>query len=195
MQANQSINRLTCKEMATSKHDDRSFIETDFGIGFPFKEVNTGVSLVAALLTQIIWTVFPIMTYLGIPMIANAVRTVTFFRALRVLKYSASIVDFLEIISAAIAAVVATAKNVGAWPRATEDRRRYIFETSNLNCMATFWNIFFDLDVAFYNFQVRHLMAKDRFLDMTTRKLHVLNSRHARTTIFTTKLGTLVLTG
>ena len=128
-------------------------------------------------------------------MIADAVGPVTTFRAFRVLKYSSSIADFLETISTATAAVVATAENVGAWPRATEDRGRYIFETANSNCMATFWNTFFDLDVAFNDFQVRHLMAKDSFLDMTTRKLHVLNFCHARTTIFTTKLGTFVLTG
>mgnify|MGYP001658391004 CR=1 FL=1 len=45
--------------MAAFKHDDRSFIEIDFGIGFPFEEVNTGISLVSALLTQIVWTIFP----------------------------------------------------------------------------------------------------------------------------------------
>jgi hypothetical protein len=59
IQANQSIHRFTRKEMAAFKHDDRSFIEIDFGIGFPFEEVNTGISLVSALLTQIVWTIFP----------------------------------------------------------------------------------------------------------------------------------------
>ena len=140
-------------------------------------------------------TALLIMTYLGTPMIANTVGAVTSFRALRVLKYSSSVTDFLETISTAIIAVVATAENVGAWLRATEDRGRDVFETANLNCMATLRNTLFDLDVAFNDFQVRHLMAKYRFLDMTTRKLHILNLRHARATIFTTKLGTFVLTG
>ena len=45
--------------MTASKHDDWCFIEIDFGIGFPFEEVNTGISLIAALLTQIAWTIFP----------------------------------------------------------------------------------------------------------------------------------------
>lgn len=112
-------------------------------------------------------------------MIANTVGAVTSFRALRVLKYSSSVMDFLETISAVITAVVATTENVAAGLRATEDRGRDIFVTANLNCMATLRNTLFDLGVAPNDFQVRHLMAKDSFLDITTRKLHVLNLRHA----------------
>ena len=92
------------------------------------------------------------MTYLGTPMIANTVGAVTYFRALRVLKYSSSVMDLLETISAATIAVVATAENVGAWLRATEDRGRDVFVTANLNFMATFRNTPFDLYVTFNDF-------------------------------------------
>lgn len=44
--------------MTASEHDDWRFIEIDFSIGFPFEEVNTGIPLVAALLTQIAWAIF-----------------------------------------------------------------------------------------------------------------------------------------
>jgi hypothetical protein len=45
--------------MAASKHDDWSLIEVDFGVGFPFKEVNTGIAFLTAVLTKIVWTIFP----------------------------------------------------------------------------------------------------------------------------------------
>jgi hypothetical protein len=62
IQPNQSINRFTGKEMAASKNDDWCLVEIDFRICFPFEEVNTSISLVAALLTQIAWTIFPAET-------------------------------------------------------------------------------------------------------------------------------------
>jgi hypothetical protein len=36
--------------MTVSKHDNRSFIEVDFGIVFYFDEVNISITLIAALL-------------------------------------------------------------------------------------------------------------------------------------------------
>jgi hypothetical protein len=126
------------------------------------------------------------MTFLGTPMVANTVWTVTPFRALRVCIYSSSVVDFLETVSAAITAVMATAENFGAWLRATEGWGSDVLETANLDFMATLGNDFFDLEVALNYFQVGHLMAIDNLLDMTTRKLHIVNLRHAKATVFST---------
>lgn len=81
-------------------------------------------------------------------MIVNTVGAVISFRVLRVLKYSSSVMDFLETISVVTTAVVAITENVVAGLRVTEDRGRDIFVTANLNCMATLRNSLFDLGVA-----------------------------------------------
>lgn len=138
---------------------------------------------------------FPIVAFLGTPMVANTMWTVTYFCALRMLGYSSSVNNFLETISTAITAVVATAEDIGAWLRATEDRGGDILKTANLDFMATLRNSLFNLNIALDELQVQHLMAIEDLLDMTTRKLNVLNIRQAKATIFTTKLRAFMVTG
>lgn len=138
---------------------------------------------------------FPIMAFLGTPMVVNTVWTVICLCALRMLGYFSSVNNFLETVSTVITAVVATAENIGAWLRVTEDRGHDIFKTANLDFMATLRNSLFNLNIALDELQVQHLMAIEDLLDMTTRKPNVLNLRQAKAIIFTTKLRAFVVTG
>jgi hypothetical protein len=89
---------------------------------------------------------------------------------------------------------VTAAENLGAWLWATEILRCDICKAANLNGMATPGNDLLDLHVTLYGCQIVHLMTQDFLFNMTTGKYHIRDFDQTRTTLFTTKPGTRMIT-
>ena len=130
-------------------------------------------------------TDFSFMAFLGAPVIADTAWTITPSRALWMFEHFLPLIRYLETISTGAATVVAAGENACARLRTKEDIRCDIHEAADLDFMSTLRNGFIDFDVTFDGFQIVYLVTHDSVFHMTAGKLHVMNFRHAKTTIFT----------
>jgi hypothetical protein len=111
------------------------------------------------------------------------------------LKRHYTVFTFLQALPTDTSTVVTTSENFGAWLSATKNLRRLINKAGKSENMATLRNDLVHFDVALNGGQVPHLMAHELLFNMATRKHHVADFNHAKTTLFTTELRTCMVTG